>query len=115
MTWDSTSPISWLNQQISWLKEQDDIEDQETTGTVLHTTDSPTDSLLHPTFFPVTEIETVARRIILEDYQDDPYCAELAVRIRSALNTLDLFRETGFTLSTPESIITSLENMCAMF
>lgn len=97
MTWDSVLPISWLNRQI-------DVDDQDTEN-----------SILHPTFLPVTEIETVARQIILEDYQDDPYLAELVVRIRAAVNTLDLFRDTGFTLSTPESIIESLENMCAMF
>lgn len=95
MTWDYVVPNSWGIRAI-------DSEEEER-------------ALCNPTFLPVTEIETRARQIIQASYDGNQYLSDLALRIQSALSNLDLFRETGFTLSTPESVISSLENMCAMF
>ena len=75
-----------------------------------------TSCLYNPTFFPVTEIESTARGLLKEKYyEDNVYLMDLALRIESLVDQLDLFRETGFCLSTPASILESLEDMCAMF
>jgi len=67
-----------------------------------------------PVYFPVTPTEVRAREIMCENFADS-YLKDLANRIRNAISSLDLYRETGFSLSEPNSVIRSLEAMCEMF
>lgn len=67
-----------------------------------------------PAFFPMTDIELQARQILEENHNEE-YLHDLSDRIRHAVATIDLYRQTGFTLSTPESVLLSLEDMIAMF
>lgn len=116
MSIDSPSPLPLS--EIEQMIEEDEME-VSTVGLLrqddkLYPMPAEMD-LFKPTFFPVTETEITSRAILQEKDISDPFLLDLIKRIKDSVELLDQFRETGFILSSPESVLESLENMCSFF